>query len=83
MTAGPAQVGFVGLGVAHGLRLWMGNDQRVLLPASALAGASFLLAADTMARTLMAPQQLPVGAITAVVGAPLFIVLLTRGGGRK
>ena len=80
-TAGT--IGFVGLVVPHGLRLWMGNDQRMLLPASALAGAAFLLAADTLARTLMAPQQLPVGAITALVGAPLFIVLLTRGGGRR
>jgi iron complex transport system permease protein len=80
-TAGT--IGFVGLVVPHGLRLWMGNDQRLLLPASALAGAAFLLAADTLARTLVAPQQLPVGAITALVGAPLFIVLLTRGGGRK
>lgn len=77
-TAGT--VGFVGLVVPHALRLLVGNDQRLLLPASALAGGAFLLAADTAARTLVAPLQLPVGAITALVGAPAFIVLLTRRG---
>ncbi|NDY91298.1 FecCD family ABC transporter permease [Ideonella livida] len=80
-TAGT--VGFVGLVVPHALRLLLGNDQRLLLPASALGGAAFLLAADTVARTLMAPLQLPVGAITALVGAPVFILLLTRGPGRR
>lgn len=76
-TAGT--VGFVGLVVPHALRLLIGNDQRVLIPASALAGAAFLLAADTVARTVAAPLQLPVGVITALVGAPTFIVLLIRG----
>jgi iron complex transport system permease protein len=80
-TAGT--VGFVGLVVPHALRLWLGNDQRLLLPASALAGAAFLLAADTLARTLMSPLQLPVGAITALVGAPTFIALLMRGQARR
>jgi iron complex transport system permease protein len=75
-TAGT--IGFVGLVVPHALRLLIGNDQRLLLPASALAGATFLLGADTLARTVAAPLQLPVGVITALVGAPLFIVLLTR-----
>jgi iron complex transport system permease protein len=75
-TAGA--VGFVGLVVPHALRLLIGNDQRLLLPASALAGALFLLAADTAARSLFAPLQLPVGVITACIGAPLFIVLLSR-----
>lgn len=75
-TAGT--VGFVGLVVPHALRLLLGNDQRLLLPASALVGGAFLLAADTAARTLMAPLQLPVGAITALVGAPTFIALLAR-----
>jgi hypothetical protein len=73
-------VGFVGLVVPHALRLLLGNDQRLLLPASALTGAAFLLAADTLARTLVDPLQLPVGVITALVGAPTFIVLLTRRG---
>lgn len=72
-------IGFVGLVVPHTLRLVIGNDQRVLLPACALAGAAFLLAADTVARTVADPLQLPVGVITALVGAPLFIGLLTRG----
>jgi iron complex transport system permease protein len=75
-TAGA--VGFVGLVVPHALRLALGNDQRVLLPASALAGGTLLLLADTAARTLLAPQQLPVGVITALVGVPAFMFLLTR-----
>jgi iron complex transport system permease protein len=66
--------------VPHALRLLIGNDQRLLLPASAIVGGAFLLLADTAARTLMAPLQLPVGAITALVGAPTFIWLLTRRG---
>jgi len=73
-TAGT--IGFVGLVVPHALRLVIGNDQRVLLPASALAGGALLLAADTAARTMLAPQQLPVGVITAIVGVPAFIALL-------
>ncbi|MBQ0959344.1 iron ABC transporter permease [Ideonella sp. 4Y11] len=79
-TAGT--IGFVGLVVPHALRLLIGNDQRWLLPASALAGGVFLLAADTLARTVAAPLQLPVGVVTALVGAPAFIALLTRGGQR-
>jgi iron complex transport system permease protein len=75
-TAGA--IGFVGLVVPHALRLLVGNDQRVLLPASALAGAAFMLAADTVARTLIAPEQLPVGVVTAIVGAPVFLWLLSR-----
>jgi iron complex transport system permease protein len=71
-------VGFVGLVVPHLLRLLLGADHRVLLPASALLGASFLVAADTLARTLFAPLELPVGALTALVGGPVFIVLLRR-----
>jgi iron complex transport system permease protein len=71
-------VGFVGLVVPHALRLAIGNDQRVLLPACAMAGGALLLAADTAARTLVAPQQLPVGIITALLGAPTFVLLLLR-----
>ena len=76
-TAG--SVGFVGLVVPHALRLVIGNDQRVLLPASALAGGALLVLADTLARSVVAPVQLPVGVITALVGVPVFLALLARG----
>ncbi|HYW93758.1 MAG TPA: iron ABC transporter permease [Gammaproteobacteria bacterium] len=72
-------VGFVGLVVPHMLRLATGNDQRLLLPASALAGGALLTAADTLARTVIAPEQLPVGVITALIGVPTFLYLLNRG----
>jgi iron complex transport system permease protein len=75
-------IGFVGLMVPHALRLWVGNDQRVLLPASALGGGVLLLLADTLARTVVAPQQLPVGVITALIGVPTFLLLLGRRGAR-
>jgi iron complex transport system permease protein len=76
-TAG--SVGFVGLVVPHALRLVIGNDQRLLLPASVLAGGTLLVLADTLARTIAAPVQLPVGVITALVGVPVFLALLARG----
>ncbi|WP_298834826.1 iron ABC transporter permease [uncultured Piscinibacter sp.] len=82
VTTGGA-IGFVGLVVPHALRLLMGNDQRTLLPACALAGGTLLLLADTLARTVVAPQQLPVGVITALLGVPTFIVLLLHRGGRR
>lgn len=75
-TAG--SVGFVGLIVPHMLRLVLGNDQRIVLPASVLAGGVLLTVADTLARTLMAPEQLPVGVITALIGVPTFLFLLYR-----
>ncbi len=75
-TAG--SIGFVGLVVPHLVRLASGNDQRLLLPASVLAGGSLLLLADTAARTLIAPQQLPVGVLTALIGVPVFLFLLSR-----
>ncbi|WP_439535879.1 FecCD family ABC transporter permease [Methyloversatilis sp.] len=71
-------VGFVGLVVPHLMRLALGNDQRLLLPTSALAGALLLLLADTAARTLIAPAQLPVGVLTALLGVPVFLFLLHR-----
>ena len=71
-------VGFVGLIVPHLTRLAIGNDQRVLLPAAALAGGALLTLADTLARTIVAPQQLPVGVLTALIGVPVFLYLLTR-----
>jgi iron complex transport system permease protein len=76
-TAG--SVGFVGLVVPHALRLVVGNDQRVLLPACVLAGGALLVLADTLARSVAAPVQLPVGVITALVGVPVFLALLARG----
>lgn len=72
-------IGFVGLVVPHVLRLWLGNDQRVLLPGSVLAGGAALVLADLAARTMAAPVQLPVGVITALVGVPVFLYLLNRG----
>jgi len=75
-------VGFVGLVVPHALRLKLGNDQRVLLPAAALAGGGLLVLADTLARSIVAPVQLPVGVVTAFIGVPAFLYLLTRGEGR-
>jgi len=80
-TAGA--IAFVGLVVPHGLRLALGNDQRVLLPASAITGGTLLVLADTAARTLFAPQELPVGVITALLGVPVFIWLLSRNPARK
>ncbi|WP_290650954.1 iron ABC transporter permease [Aquisalimonas sp.] len=75
-TAG--SIGFVGLVVPHMLRLVLGNDQRLILPAAALAGGALLALADTLARTMIAPEQLPVGVITALLGVPTFLYLLYR-----
>jgi len=71
-------VGFVGLIVPHFVRLAGGSDHRTVVPGSALAGGTLLVLADTLARTLLAPRQLPVGAITAAVGVPAFLFLLRR-----
>jgi ABC-type Fe3+-siderophore transport system permease subunit len=71
-------VGFVGLIIPHLLRLLVGPDHRLLLPASALGGAAFLVLCDTAARTLLGGRELPVGAITALAGGPLFLYLLRR-----
>lgn len=75
-------IGFVGLIVPHALRLLFGPDHRLLLPASVLGGAAFLVACDTAARALLPGRELPVGAITALVGGPLFLLLLRRQGSR-
>jgi iron complex transport system permease protein len=69
-------IGFVGLIIPHSVRLIFGPDHRLLIPASALIGASFLIASDTFARTVLAPTELPVGVITAAFGGPFFIYLL-------
>ncbi len=71
-------IGFVGLVVPHLMRLALGNDQRLLLPAAALAGGSLLVCADTLARVVIAPEQLPVGVLTALIGVPVFLFLLNR-----
>ena len=71
-------IGFVGLIVPHGCRFAFGSDHRILLPASTLVGGIFLVLADTLARSLLAPQQLPVGAITAMIGVPVFLFQLHR-----
>lgn len=71
-------IGFVGLVIPHVMRLTGLTDHRLLLPAAALAGGSLLVLADTLARTILAPQQLPVGIITALLGVPLFLYLLRR-----
>jgi iron complex transport system permease protein len=79
-TAG--SIGFVGLVVPHACRFALGPDHRLLLPASALAGGAFLVLADTLARTVAAPQQLPVGVVTALIGVPAFLLQLHRLGRR-
>ena len=71
-------IGFVGLIVPHLMRLLVGSDHRVLLPAAALFGGLFLGLSDTLARTVLAPRQLPVGVVTALLGVPLFLLLLNR-----
>ncbi len=73
-------IGFVGLIVPHLARLTLGADHRVLLPASAILGGIFLLAADTAARTLFLPMEIPVGVVTAMAGAPFFLYLLRTSG---
>lgn len=79
-TAG--SIGFIGLVVPHLVRLALGNDQRLLLPAATLVGGCLLVLADTLARTVVAPQQLPVGVLTALLGVPVFLFLLSRGNHR-
>jgi iron complex transport system permease protein len=71
-------IGFVGLIIPHSVRMLLGPDHRLLIPASTLVGACFLIGSDTIARTIAAPTELPVGAVTATFGAPFFIYLLKR-----
>ncbi|MEZ5308155.1 MAG: iron ABC transporter permease [Pyrinomonadaceae bacterium] len=78
-VAAGGSVGFVGLIVPHIVRLAFGSDNRGVLPYSALGGAAFVVFADLVARTAIAPRELPVGAVTAIFGCPLFIALLRRG----
>ncbi|UCJ16843.1 iron ABC transporter permease [Pseudomonas sp. MM211] len=78
-VAAAGMIGFIGLVVPHLVRLLVGPDHRVLLPASALAGASLLLLADLFARLILSPAELPIGIVTALIGAPFFLYLLLRG----
>ena len=77
-VASSGSVGYVGLVVPHLVRLSFGGDNRLVIIGAALAGATFVIVADTIARTMIAPRELPVGAITALIGAPLFIYLLRK-----
>ncbi|NLK01047.1 MAG: iron chelate uptake ABC transporter family permease subunit [Clostridia bacterium] len=74
-------IGFVGLIVPHAVRLVVGPDHRVLLPSAVLTGGMFLVLCDALARTAAAPKEIPVGIITALMGAPFFIYLLTKNRG--
>jgi iron complex transport system permease protein len=71
-------IGFIGLIVPHTVRLALGPDHRRLVPASALCGAMFLVVADTFARTVIAPREIPIGVVTAMIGGPFFLLLLRR-----
>jgi iron complex transport system permease protein len=77
-VAASGSVGYVGLIIPHIVRLAFGSDNRLVVPFSAISGAIFVVLADTLARTAIAPRELPVGAITALIGAPMFIWLLRR-----
>lgn len=78
VVAGGA-IGYVGLVGPHLVRLCVGSDNRLVIPASALVGGTLVLIADTLARTVLSPRELPAGAITALIGAPIFVYLLLRG----
>jgi iron complex transport system permease protein len=71
-------IGYVGLLVPHVVRMMWGTDHRLLIPTSAIGGAILVVVADTLARTIVAPTELPVGAMTAIAGAPVFIYLMRR-----
>jgi iron complex transport system permease protein len=71
-------IGFIGIVVPHLIRLMVGADHRLVLPASAFGGAAFLVACDTISRTALAPLEIPVGVVTAIIGAPFFLWLLIR-----
>jgi len=72
-------IGFIGLVVPHLIRLVAGSDHRIVIPAAVLGGGCLLVIADTLARSVIAPRQLPVGALTAAIGVPIFLLLMSRG----
>ncbi|MEN6606479.1 MAG: iron chelate uptake ABC transporter family permease subunit, partial [Bryobacteraceae bacterium] len=76
VTALTGPIGFIGLIVPHALRLRLGADHRILIPCSFFLGAAFLAVCDTLARTILAPTEVPVGVITSMLGGPFFIWLL-------
>jgi iron complex transport system permease protein len=77
-------IAFVGIIVPHAVRMLFGSSYRSILPLSLLAGAGFLVLADLLARTVLSPGELPIGVVTAFVGAPFFVVILRRAlGGRQ
>ncbi len=78
LVSATGMIGFVGLVAPHLIRLLLGPDHRILLPACALLGALLVLIADTLARTLVSPAELPIGMLTAMMGAPVFLLLLYR-----
>ena len=78
VTAFAGPIGFVGLIIPHTIRMIAGPDHRILVPASFFLGAAFLVLCDTAARTIVAPTEIPVGVITALLGGPFFIALLKR-----
>ena len=79
-VAASGGIGFVGIVVPHLLRLTVGPDHRFLLPGAALLGATFLLLADAVSRTIVAPAELPIGIVTATIGGPFFLWILLRRG---
>jgi iron complex transport system permease protein len=83
LVSAAGAIGFVGLALPHAARMLVGPGHRRLLPATALAGAIFLVWVDTAARTLFAPQELPVGVVTALLGVPAFAAILARAGRRR
>jgi iron complex transport system permease protein len=76
-------IGFIGLLVPHMVRLLVGSDHRILLPSAALTGAVVLIACDTISRMILSPSEVPVGILTAIIGGPFFIYLLTTKKGRQ
>ena len=75
-------IGFVGIVIPHAVRMLIGPGHRLLLPVSLLAGAAFLVLADVVARTAMSPAELPIGVVTAAIGAPFFLFVLRRSRGQ-
>ena len=73
-------IGFVGLVIPHACRMMLGGDHRLIMPASVILGACLMLFADLLARTVMAPTEIPVGAVTAIIGTPVFAYMLIKRG---